>query len=126
MAAMSGTDGKVMQASAEVLNMTDWTIDMKAGNVDTSAFGGSGWGSYTGTIKTWSGKCSGNYDPADATGQVALNAALGTSLAMKFYTDETHYWAGNAVVIGIGMKSSAAGVITVEYSFNGAGACTYT
>jgi hypothetical protein len=126
MAAMSGTAGKVTQASADVLNMTAWTIDMKGATVDTSAFGGSGWGSFTGTIKTWTGKCSGNYDPADSGGQVALNGALATTVALKFYTDGTHYWGGNGTLNSISMKSSATGVITVDYGFDGVGALTYS
>ncbi len=126
MPAMSGTNGKVMQGANVVLNMTEWTIDLKGASVDTSAFGGSGWGAFTGTIKTWTAKCSGNYDPADTTGQVALNNGLASSFSMKFYTDATHYWAGDAALVGVGLKSSAAGVITTEYSFNGATSVTYT
>lgn len=126
MSAMAGTDGKVMQGANEILNMTAWTIDLKGDSVDTSAFGGSGWGSFTGTIKTWSATCSGNYDPADTNGQVALNNGLASAFTMKFYTDDTHYWTGSATLVGIALKSSATGVITTEYSFNGAGSCTYS
>lgn len=126
MAAMAGTGGKVQQGSADILNMTSWEVDLKAGQVDISAFGGSGWGAFLGTIKTWTGKCSGNYDPADTTGQVALNAGLGSTFTMNFFTDNTHKWSGSAVLTDISLKSSASGVITADYSFNGAGALTYS
>jgi hypothetical protein len=127
MAAISGTAGKVTTGSdVEVLNMTDWTIDMKGTSVDTSAFGGDGWGSKTGTIKNWTGKCSGNYDPADTTGQTVLNNALATTVTLKFYTDDTHYWGGSGTIVGVSMKSSAVGIVTVDYSFDGVGAVTYT
>jgi predicted secreted protein len=125
MSAMSGTNGKVMQGANTVANMTSWDVDLKAGQVDISAFGGSGWGAFLGTIKTWSGKMSGNYDPADTNGQVALNAGLGNTFTVAFYTDGTHNWSGSAVLTDISFKSSAAGVITADYSFNGAGALTY-
>src|SRR6266496_3438671 len=120
MPAMSGTNGKVMQGANTVLDMTSWEVDLKADSVDTSAFGGSGWGASTGTIKRWSGKCMGNYNPADTTGQVALNNGLGNTFTMAFYTDATHNWSGSAVLTGLGLKSSAAGVITAEYTFTGA------
>lgn len=126
MAAMAGTDGKIMQGANEIGNMTSWQVDLKAGQVDVSAFGGSGWGAFIGTIKTWTGKCSGNYDPADTNGQVALNAGLGDTFTMKFYTDGTHYWTGDAVLTDIGLKSSATGVITADYGFSGAGSLTYS
>lgn len=126
MSAMSGTDGKIMQGANTIANMTSWEVSLKAASVDVSAFGGSGWGANLGTIKSWSGKCSGNYDPADTNGQVALNAGLGDTFALKFYTDDTHYWGGNGVLSDLSLKSSASGVITADYSFEGAGAVSYS
>jgi hypothetical protein len=126
MAALSGTGGKITQGGATILNMTAWNVDLKAASVDISAFGGSGWGASLGTIKTWSGKCSGNYDPADTTGQVALNAGLGNTFTMNFFTDNTHKWAGDAVLTDISLKSSAVGVITAEYTFAGASSIVYS
>lgn len=125
MAAISGVNGKVTQAGVVVLNMMDWEVDLKATTVDVSAFGGSGWGASLGTIKKWTGKCSGNFDPADTTGQAVLNAGLGSTIAMVFYTDAVHNWTGSAVVTDIQLVSSASGVIKVTYSFEGAASIVY-
>lgn len=126
MAAMAGTDGKIMTGANTIANMMTWEVSLKATSVDVSAFGGSGWGASLGTIKKWTGKMSGNYDPADTTGQVALNNGLGDTFSLKFYTDDTHYWAGDAVLSDVSLKSSASGVITADYSFEGASSITYT
>ncbi|SRR6266496_1169524 len=126
MPAMSGTAGAVKNGANTILNMTSWEVSLKAASVDVSAFGGSGWGASLGTIKKWSGKCAGNYDPADTTGQVALNNGLGSTFTMNFFTDGTHKWTGDAVLVDVALKSSASGVITAEYTFEGASSVTYS
>jgi hypothetical protein len=126
MAAMSGTAGAVKNGANTILNLTSWDVDLKAGQIDVSVFGGSGWGAFIGAIKTWTGKCSGFFDPADATGHVALNAGLGATFTMNFFTDGTHKWAGDAVLTDVSVKASAAGVVTADYSFSGATVLTYS
>lgn len=126
MAALSGTNSKVAQGANTIANMMDWEVDLKAAVVDVSAFGGGGWGANLGTIKSWIGKMNGNYDPADTLGQVALNAGLGTTFTVFFYTDAVHNWTGSAILTDIIFKSSAKGVITADYSFAGTGALTYS
>jgi predicted secreted protein len=126
MAAIAGVGGKVTQGGTTVLNMTDWSLDLGGDNVDTTSFGASGsWKAKVGTVKGWSAKCNGNFDGADTTGQQVLTNGLLSSFTMAFYVDATHNFSGSAILVGIVPKANAAGLVTMEYSFIGNGACTY-
>ena len=126
MAAMSGTNGKVTNGANTIANMMDWSVALKGTTVDVSAFGGSGWGASIGTIKTWTGTMSGNFDPTDSLGQVALNAGLAGAFTVFFYTDAVHNWTGSAILTDIAFTSSASGVIKVVYTFAGSSSLVYS
>lgn len=126
MAAMSGTNGKVTNGATTIANMTDWDVTLKSTQVDISAFGGGGWSNSLGTIKSWVGTMTGNFDPADTLGQIALLPLLGTVLTVFFYTDAVHNWTGSAVLTDIAIKSSVKGVISAVYSWAGTTALTYS
>jgi len=127
MAAQAGKDGAVKLGSTMILNITEWSGDFAGDTEDTTPFQPSGgWRTNTATVKKWSAKCSGNFDAADTSGQVALHNGLLSTYTLNLMTDATHQWSGSAILVGIGDKTSATGMVTTEYSFTGNGAATYS
>jgi len=97
MAAINGSGGKVMIGSVVVANIKEWSISgFVMGTLETTAFGT--------TIKTFIAdntgdpgtiSFSGNYDPADTTGQAAFETlveagAVHTNLYL--YANTSTFW----------------------------------
>ena len=99
MAKISGVNGKVMYGSVTVANMVSWSMSGFSMPVTSAptAFGDTGTKVYevaelgeAGTIEF-----NGNYDPADASGQLKLAtlAALGSHVTnLYLYVNTNTYW----------------------------------
>ena len=126
MAIVKGTTGNIKLGTMAVAEMKDWQIEVSQEFVDTTAFGDT-MREQTATFASWSGTASGSYDIADTGGQLALQTAwlAGSTVTPRFYTGASTYYSGLAYVNAT-VNAAVDGVITVSYSFTGAGALTYT
>jgi len=116
MAAISGKLAKVMYGAVKVASMVTWTlsgyesqileITEMGDTVQKFIFGGA---ANPGTVTF-----SGNYDPADTTGQISLNTACKSEIPLTnlyFYETTTKYW---AVDIGGSILVTKADAITMD------------
>ncbi len=123
----AGVGGSITVGSTVAANLDKWQVTQKAMMKDTTSFGASGsWQTNTTTIKEWTAKADGRIDPSDTNGQLVLINGLGTTVTMKFSVDGTHYWSGSAIVAQIDPKADANDVVTVQYTFTGNGALSFT
>jgi len=132
MAAINGKGGKVMLGSVTIANIKEWSISgFTMGTLETTAFGT--------TIKTFipddtgdpgTISFSGNYDPADSTGQLAIDAlcVAGTaSTDLYLYANAGTMWrvgTGGSIITtkGKAVTMSRSGLGTVSYEGKVSGA----
>lgn len=132
MAAISGKTGKVMYGSVVVANIKEWSISgYSQATGDTTAFGS--------TIKSYlpvdAGEpgtisFSGNYDPGDTAGQLALATVCkaGTLLTdLYLYAATSTFWrvgSGGSIIVtkvdAISHSRSGIGTISFEGKVTGA------
>lgn len=132
MGAQNGKGGKVMLGSVVLANITEWSISgFTMGTLETTAFGT--------TIKTFiadeSGDpgtiaFSGNYDPADSTGQAAIDAlctAGTTATNLYLYAKPSTFWrvgsGGNIITTkgkAITLPRNGLGTVSFEGKVSGA------
>jgi hypothetical protein len=100
---------------------------MKGVTKDVTPFGASGnWTVNLGTLKSWTAKVTCFTDTAD-TAQTNLLALLNTAVSMTFTVQSTpHAFAGSAFLTGIDPNVDAQNVQTIDYSFTGTGAITWS
>lgn len=119
-----------------VENLGKWTLDIKTEEIDVSVFG-SVWGRTIPGMQKWTGTIEGFYDPADITGQLALqNDMIGATKItdLRFYVDSTSYWApdtesettAGAYITGISISHDKAGVAAVTMNVVGYGKLKFT
>lgn len=128
---LMGRYASVKKGSNLIQNLGKWTIDIKMDEIDTSVFG-SVWGKKIPGMQSWTGSMDGFYDPADTTGQKAIqDAALAaTKLTdIRFYIDSTSYWTpdvtgesdAGAYITSVNVSHDKAGVASVTMSVVGYG-----
>ena len=123
---LSGSKGKVMLGSVTIANILEWNLSgFVMGVLDTTAFGD--------TIRTFipdetgdPGTISftGNYDPSDSTGQLAIDAlcVAGTaSTDLYLYANTSTFWrvgAGGSIYTtkgkAVSMPRSGLGTVSFE------------
>jgi len=107
MAALAGIGASVTEASTAFTDASKWTINIA-------------------TVKSWTAKVSAFLDTAD-TAQTNLLAGLNNSFSLTLQIVNTpHSFAGTGILTGIDPNIDAQGVETVDYSFTGSGAITYS
>jgi predicted secreted protein len=127
MAALAGIGASVTEAATAFTDASKWTVSMKGATKDVTPFGASGnWAVNLATIKSWTAKVTAFVDTAD-TAQTNLFALLNTSLSMTFTIQSTpHAFTGSAILTGIDPSVDVQNAQTVDYSFTGTGALTYS
>lgn len=127
MAVLVGYGGAVKVGTATVAELGEWSLDITLNTEETQSFGDQ-WKEFTGTLKEWSGSCSGRWDMSDTTGQRAMQDALlgGTTVSLKLYTDSTKNYSGTALITKITPSATVDGVVEVSFDFQGTGALTYS
>lgn len=130
MPTVNGNQGSVKVGAAPgtaVAELKEWTMDIDLKLEDVSAFGDD-WKTQTGTQRSWKGKATGFWDMSDTTGQKALQDAImgGTSVNLTLATGDNHTYVGTAFVQAQSNKMPVGGVATVDFTFEGSGAPTYT
>ena len=122
MAVLKGYSGNIKKDTTTIGEMSDWSLDVNADIVDTSAFGDE-WKKKVATQKDWTGSCNGRLYPDDS-GQATLT--IGAEVTMRFYVDGSHYYSGAAIVESISRSAAVAGTIDVTFNFTGNGVLSYT
>lgn len=126
MTALAGIGASCTEASTAFTDASKWTLSLKGAVKDVTPFGASGnWQINLATIKSWTGKITAFIDNSD-TAQTNLFALIGTVVAMTFKVDGTHNFAGSAIVTGIDPSVDVQNAETVDISFTGTGAITYS
>lgn len=98
--AIVGHGGGVYIGVNKVSEISTWSLDLGADDIEITSFDSAGWKEYLAGLKEWSGSFEGNFVPTDTTGQVALiNAWLnGESVSLELRIDATKKFAGSAFV----------------------------
>jgi predicted secreted protein len=127
MTALAGVGASVTEGSTAFTNASKWTLSLKGATKDVTPFGASGsWTINIATLKSWSGKVTAFLDTAD-TAQTNLFALLNSTVSMTFTIQSTpHAFAGSAILTGIDPSVDVQNAETVDFSFTGTGACTYS
>ena len=129
--AIAGKSGTVYVAAsggtpAEALDVQDWSLTISADSLDTTSFTDSGWKTFLGGLKGYTGSVTAKWNHAD-TNQAVFFDNLGSSIDFKFYLDEanTKYFSGTAIVTSVDPKVSVSGTADVTFNLQGTGSITY-
>jgi len=98
--AVTGTGGAVKLGANKIAEISNWSLDLGADDVEITSFDSNGWKEYLAGLKEWSGSIEGNLKTTDANGQKAiLNAWLnGTKLSFTFEVSSGVTFTGDAFV----------------------------
>lgn len=127
MAALAGIGASVTEAAQAFSDASKWTLSMKGGTKDATPFGATGnWAINIATVKSWTAKVTAFLDTVD-TAQTNLLAGLNNTFSLTLTIVNTpHAFTGSAILTGIDPNVDVQGVETVDYSFTGSGAVTYS
>lgn len=127
MTALAGIGASVSEASTAFTDASKWTLSLKGATKDVTPFGASGnWAVNLATIKSWTAKVSCFLDTAD-TAQTNLFALINSTVTVTLTVQNTpHAFTGSAILTGIDPNIDAQNAETVDFSFTGTGACTYS
>ena len=127
MAALAGIGASVSEAATAFTDTSKWTLSLKGATKDVTPFGASGnWAINLATIKSWTAKITAFIDTAD-TAQTNLYALLNSTVTVTFTIQSTpHAFTGSAILTGIDPSVDVQNAQTVDFSFTGTGACTYS
>ena len=129
---INGSGGKVMLGSVVVADIKEWGISgFEMGTLETTAFGD--------TIRTYipddtgepgTVSFSGDYDPTDTDGQIAINTlckAGTTTTDLYLYSDASTFWrvaSGGEIIVtkasAISLPRNGLGTISFEGKVSGA------
>ena len=138
MATFNGRNARITVNSsateAIIAEMSDWSINRKAAEIDTTSFG-DGWSKSDVGMLSYSGSFKGSFDPTDTAGQGVLKTAFedGTIVNdIRFYyehTEASKRWlapvtgAANGIrVTSMDVSIDKNGVGQLSVSFTGSGA----
>ena len=98
--AITGTGGAVKLNTNKVAEISNWSLDLGADDVEITSFDSNGWKEYLAGLKEWSGSIEGNFVAGDTNGQKAiLNAWLaGETLEFTFEVSSGVTFEGEALV----------------------------
>jgi len=98
--AITGTGGSVKLNTNKVAEISNWSLDLGADDVEITSFDSNGWKEYLAGLKEWSGSIEGNFVADDTNGQKAiLNAWLaGEKLEFTFEVSTGVTFEGEAFV----------------------------
>jgi len=127
-----GKLAKVTMGAISIAEISSYTLSgMAVDSIETTVFGDEAKDFIPGMIDPGTISFSGNYDPSDTGGQIALETACASGTeygpnAIRFYLDAFYYLtpATGAVIIitkckAIGMDKAGVGSITFEGKLSG-------
>ena len=98
--AIAGKGGAVKLGANKIAEISNWSLDLGADDIDITSFDSEGWKEYLAGLKEWSGSMEGNLKTDDTNGQKAiLNAWLnGEKLTFTFEVSSGVSFQGEAFV----------------------------
>jgi len=98
--ALAGKGGAVKLGANKIAEISNWSLDLGADDIEITSFDSNGWKEYLAGLKEWSGSIEGNLKTNDTNGQKAiLNAWLnGTKLSFNFEVSSGVSFQGEAFV----------------------------
>ena len=129
MATATGKDGAVYLGTApgsnEVLEIRDWSLETTSEIVNDTVMGDT-WMTNKATQKSWTASVNCFWDPANTTGQGALEegAEVTLNLFPEGQTSTKTYWYGSAIITSVSKSSSFDGLVEASFSATGNGALT--
>jgi predicted secreted protein len=98
--AVTGKGGAVKLGANKIAEISNWSLDLGADDIEITSFDSNGWKEYLAGLKEWSGSIEGNLKTDDTNGQKAiLNAWLnGTKLSFTFEVSSGVTFTGDAFV----------------------------
>ena len=126
--ALAGKGGSVYIGANKVAEISQWSCDLKADNIETTNFDSNGWKTYIQGLKEWSGSLEGNFVPTDTNGQQAIINAFagGTSVSLELRIDTTKKITGTALIEGISIEVPVDDKQSLKCDFSGTGQPTLT
>ena len=98
--ALAGKSGAVKLGANKVAEISNWSLDLGADDIDITSFDSNGWKEYLAGLKEWSGSIEGNLKTNDTNGQKAIFSAwlAGTPLTFTFEVSSGVTFQGSALV----------------------------
>jgi predicted secreted protein len=98
--AVTGKGGAVKLGANKIAEISNWSLDLGADDIEITSFDSNGWKEYLAGLKEWSGSIEGNLKTDDTNGQKAiLNAWInGETLEFTFEVSSGVSFQGEAFV----------------------------
>jgi predicted secreted protein len=98
--AIAGKGGAVKLNTHKIAEISNWSLDLGADDIDITSFDSNGWKEYLAGLKEWSGSIEGNLKTNDTNGQKAIFSAwlAGTPLTFTFEVSSGVTFQGSAFV----------------------------
>ena len=98
--AIAGYGGAVKLGANKIAEISNWSLDLGADDIEITSFDSEGWKEYLAGLKEWSGSMEGNLKTDDTNGQKAiLNARInGETLEFTFEVSSGVSFQGEAFV----------------------------
>jgi len=98
--AVTGKGGAVKLSSNKIAEISNWSLDLGADDIDITSFDSNGWKEFLAGLKEWSGSIEGNLKTDDTNGQKAILQAwlAGTPLTFTFEVSSGVTFQGSALV----------------------------
>jgi predicted secreted protein len=97
--ALAGKGGAVKLGTNKIAEISNWSLDLGADDIEITSFDSNGWKEYLAGLKEWSGSIEGNLKTDDNGQKAILNAWLnGTKLSFTFEVSSSVSFQGEAFV----------------------------
>jgi predicted secreted protein len=98
--ALAGKSGAVKLGTNKIAEISNWSLDLGADDIEITSFDSEGWKEYLAGLKEWSGSIEGNLKTDDTNGQKAILYAWinGETLEFVFEVSSGVSFQGEAFV----------------------------
>lgn len=117
MACISGKNGALSLAGANVAQLTSWTITQSAETIEGN-YMGEAWRCVKPGTQSWEGTCEALFDTSHDYVDIGAEVAL-----IAYETGTTTTYSGNVVITSIETTATNEDMITTSISFVGDGQC---
>ena len=120
--AIAGFGGAVKVNGQKVAEISNWSMDLEADDIDVTSFDSNGWKEYIAGSRGWSGSFEGNCVPDDTEGQGALILAWVNSQNVELQLDvnEDISFSGSAMIT-LSMEAAVDDKVSFSCDFQGSG-----
>lgn len=129
--AIAGKGGKLAIGASDpikVVGIKSWSLDLSLDTLETTELG-SDWKTYISGLKEWTASCDGDYDvqTVDSIQNTLQEAYLnGTEVEASFFVDDTHSYAGKAIISSLSVEDPVDDVVNISIEFTGNGAVSFS